>query len=320
MITLAEIRAAQQTIRGIATRTPLLRFPQCNNNGELHLKLESFQPVGSFKLRGAHNKIASLTKEERARGVITYSSGNHAQGVAYAARAVGAKAVVVMPRTAPKIKADATRALGADVEFVGPASSERQARAEQLAEQYGYCVIPPYNDPLIIAGQGTIALEIREDLPNVKTVLVPIGGGGLISGIAAALKLTNPSIKVIGVEPASANDAQQSLHAGKRVTLPTEQTSKTIADGLRTQTVGELNFDHIRQFVDDIITVSDDEIRNAMRRLLLEARVVAEPSGAATSAAWFYHQAELPTSEHTVAIVSGGNAEPNLLRELLAEA
>lgn len=320
MITLAEIKAAQQTIRGVAARTPLLQFPHIANSGTLHLKLENFQPIGSFKLRGAYNKIASLSSEERARGVITYSSGNHAQGVAYAARAVGTKAVVVMPRTAPKIKADATRALGAELDFVGPASSERQARAEQLAEQHGYCVIPPYNDPLIIAGQGTIALEILEDLPDVTTVLVPIGGGGLISGIAAALKLTKPSIKVIGVEPALANDAQQSLQSGKRITLPAEQTTKTIADGLRTQTVGELNFEHIRKFVDKIVVVSEDEIRNAMRRLLLEARIVAEPSGAVTSAAWFYHEAELPASEHTAAVVSGGNAEPNLLRELLAES
>ena len=318
MITLAEIKAAQQTIRGIAARTPLLRFLQRGSNGVLHLKLESFQPIGSFKLRGAYNKVASLSSEERARGVITYSSGNHAQGVAYAARAVGAKAVVVMPSSAPKIKADATRALGAELDFVGPASSERQARAEQLAQQHGYCIIPPYNDPLIIAGQGTIALEILEDLADVTAVLAPIGGGGLISGVAAALKLTKPAIKVIGVEPALANDAQQSLQAGKRITLPAEQTSKTIADGLRTQTVGELNFEHIRKFVDRIVAVSEDEIRNAMRRLLLEARIVAEPSGAVTSAAWFYRQAELPASERTVAIVSGGNAEPALVRELLA--
>src|SRR5947209_2931154 len=203
LVTLEEIRAAQQRIRGVALRTPLTRLgaPR-EGRAELYLKLENLQPIGSFKLRGAYNKIASLTEEERSRGVITYSSGNHAQGVAYAARAVGAKAVVVMPRTAPKIKAEATRALGAEVEFVGPASSERQARAEQLAHQHGYCVIPPFNDRKIIAGQGTIAIEILEDLKEVTCVLVPIGGGGLISGVAAGLKLSNPTIKVIGVEPA----------------------------------------------------------------------------------------------------------------------
>ncbi len=317
MITLADIKAARQQIHGVAVRTPLVRFPQGTERGELYLKLESLQPIGSFKLRGAYNKIASLTQQQRSRGVITYSSGNHAQGVAYAARAVGAKAVVVMPRTAPQIKADATRALGAEVEFVGPASSERQQRAEQLAEQHGYCVIPPYNDPLIIAGQGTIAVEILEDLAEVTSVLVPIGGGGLISGVAAAIKLTRPSVKVIGVEPATANDAQQSFRAGRKVTLPAEQTSQTIADGLRTQSVGDLNFEHIRQFVDDVVTVSDDEIRQAMRRLLLEGRVLAEPSGAVTSAAWLYHRDELPPAALTVAIISGGNAEPSLLRDLL---
>jgi threonine dehydratase len=205
------------------------------------------------------------------------------------------------------------------LEFVGPASSERQARAEELAKEHGYCVIPPYNDPLIIAGQGTIAFEILKDLRDVNLVLVPIGGGGLISGVAAALKLTDPSIKVIGVEPALANDAQQSLRAGHRVTLPAEQTTHTIADGLRTQSVGGLNFEHIQRFVDDIVTVSEEEIRYAMRRLLLEARILAEPSGAVTSAAWMFHQSELPVSTRAVAIVSGGNAEPTLLREVLTQ-
>jgi threonine dehydratase len=317
LVTLEAIRAAQQTIRGVAARTPLLRFPASSLDGELFLKLESFQPIGSFKLRGAYNKIASLTEAERNRGVITYSSGNHAQGVAYGARAVGAKAVVVMPRTAPKIKVEATRALGAEVEFVGPASSERQARAEQLAEEHGYCMIPPYNDLRIIAGQGTIALEIQQDLPEIDLVLVPIGGGGLISGIAAAIKLTTPSVKVIGVEPALANDAQQSLRAGKRVTLPAEQTTQTLADGLRTQSVGELNFEHIRRFVDDVVTVSEEEIRAAMRNLLLDARILGEPSGAVTTAAWLFHRSELPKSRRAAAIVSGGNSEPNLIREVL---
>lgn len=315
MITLDDVRAAQNAIRGVAARTPLLRFPA---DTALYLKLESFQPIGSFKLRGAYNKIASLTDDERRRGVITYSSGNHGQGVAYAARALGAKAVVVMPRTAPKVKIEATRALGAEIEFVGPASSERQARAEELAAQHGYCVIPPYNDEKIIAGQGTIALEVLEDLPDVDLMLVPIGGGGLISGVAAAMKLSRPNVKVIGVEPALANDAQQSFRAGKRVTLPAEQTSQTIADGLRTQSTGELNFEHIRAFVDDIVTVSENEIRATMRRLLLEGRILAEPSGAVTSAAWFFHRAELPAGKRAVAVVSGGNADPALLREVIS--
>src|SRR5438067_5723235 len=190
LVTLDDIRAAQETIRGIAVRTPLVRFNGQNNGDvELYLKLESFQPIGSFKLRGAYNKIASLTQEERRRGVITYSSGNHAQGVAYAARALGVKAVIVMPSNAPAIKREATAALGAEIVQVGPASSERQAKAEQLAAERGYVIIPPYNDEKIIAGQGTMGLEILGDLPDVETVLVPVGGGGMISGIATAIKL-----------------------------------------------------------------------------------------------------------------------------------
>ena len=318
MVTLEAIRAAQRRIRDVALRTPLVHFgaPRDGRAG-LYLKLENLQPIGSFKLRGAYNKIASFTEEERRRGVVTYSSGNHAQGVAYAARALGAQATVVMPRTAPAIKAESTRAMGAEVEFVGPASSERQARAEQLASERGLCIVPPFNDLEIIAGQGTIGLELVEDLPDLDLVLVPIGGGGLISGIGAAVKELRPAVRVIGVEPELANDAQQSFRSGERVTLPAEQTSRTIADGLRTQSVGELNFAHIRRFVDDIITVSDDEIRQAMRRLLMTGRIVAEPSGAATAAAFFSHSAQLAAANRVVAIVSGGNADPALLREIL---
>src|SRR5881398_1457852 len=195
LVTLDDIRAAQETIRGIAARTPLVRFAGQNNGDvELYLKLESFQPIGSFKLRGAYNKIASLNESERRRGVITYSSGNHAQGVAYAARAVGVKAVIVMPNNAPAIKREATAALGAEIVQVGPASSERQAKAEQLAAEHGYLIVPPYNDEKIIAGQGTMGLEILEDLPDVETVLVPVGGGGMISGIATAIKLSRPEV------------------------------------------------------------------------------------------------------------------------------
>jgi threonine dehydratase len=301
----------------VALRTPLVPFGAQNGGPRLYLKLENLQPIGSFKLRGAYNKIASLSEAERSRGVITYSSGNHAQGVAYGARAVGARATVVMPRTAPAIKADATRRLGAEIEFVGPASSERQARAEELAAERGLCIIPPYDDAQIIAGQGTIGLELLEDLPDVEVVLVPIGGGGLISGIAAAIKALRPGVRVIGVEPQLANDAQQSLQRGERVTLPAEQTSQSIADGLRTQSVGALNFEHIRRLVDDVIAVSEDELRDAVRRLLLNARIIAEPSGAATSAAFFSHRDKLGGASRIAAIVSGGNADPALLREIL---
>jgi threonine dehydratase len=327
MVTLEQIRQAQHGLRGIAADTPLIRyFPPAlyagntAENETLYLKLESMQPIGSFKLRGAYNKIASLTDEERRRGVISYSSGNHAQGVAYAAKATGTKAVIVMPRNAPKIKVDSTAALGAEIVFVGPASAERMKKAEELARKHGYCVIPPYNDEQIIAGQGTTGLEILEDCPEVDLVLAPVGGGGLISGVASAIKLSGSRAKVIGVEPELANDAQQSFRKGEIVELPAERVSSTLADGLRTQSVGALNFEHMQQFVDDIITVTEEDIRRAIVQIVREARIVAEPSGAVTFAAWLFHRDALPSSRTTVAVVSGGNIEQQLLAQVLSDA
>ena len=243
MVTLQDVRAAQSLLHGIAVRTPLFEWTGVGDQRKLYLKLENLQPIGAFKLRGAYNKVASLTDDERRRGVISYSSGNHAQGVAYAARALGVKAIIVMPGNAPKNKLDATAALGAEIVVVGPSSEERRLRAEQLAAEHGYAIVPPYNDEKIIAGQGTVGLEILEDLPNVETVLVPVGGGGLISGVSAAIKLSNtelshPQVKVIGVEPELAADAQASLRAGRIVSSPAEQVSQTLADGLRTQSIG----------------------------------------------------------------------------------
>src|SRR5580658_1892260 len=259
MVGLDEIRAARSRILGVAMRTRLVELPLPENHSSkdarrLFLKPENQQPIGAFKLRGAYSKIASLTDEERKRGVISYSSGNHAQGVAYAARALGVKAVIVMPRNAPKLKVDSTAALGAEIVTVGPASTERLQKAEELARLHGYVIVPPYNDEQIIAGQGTAGLEILEDCPDVDLVLVPSGGGGLISGISAALKLSGSRAKIVGVEPELANDAQQSFRKAEIVELPAERVSSTLADGLRTQSIGALNFEHIRHFVDDIIT------------------------------------------------------------------
>src|SRR5438309_8407443 len=217
-VSLAEIKEAQARLRGIAVRTEVLQSHLSQDgcaNRKLYLKPENLQPIGSFKLRGAYNKIASLSDEERHRGVISYSSGNHAQGVAYAARALGVKAVIVMPNNAPAIKREATAALGAEIVIVGPGSTERQLKAEDLAARHGYVIVPPYNDEHIIAGQGTIGLEILEDLPNVETVLSPVGGGGLISGVAAAIKLSKPSVKIIGIEPELAADTQTNLRSVK---------------------------------------------------------------------------------------------------------
>jgi threonine dehydratase len=260
-----------------------------------------------------------LPEKDRERGVITYSSGNHAQGVAYAARALGVNAVIVMPDNAPAIKRNATAALGAEVVVVGPGSTERQLKAEELAARHGYVIVPPYNDEHIIAGQGTIGLEILEDLPEVETVMVPVGGGGMISGVATAIKLSKPSVKVIGVEPELAGDAQASLRAGKIVHFPADDVSRTIADGLRTQSIGQINFEHIRRYVDDIITVSEDEIRRAVKYLSANPQTIAEPSGAVAAAGFIFHAAELPKTKINVAVISGGNIDPQMLEEFLKQ-
>ena len=316
MVSLHDILAAQSLLQGIAVRTPLLEWTGVTAKRKLFLKLENLQPIGAFKLRGAYNKVASLSDEERRRGVVSYSSGNHGQGVAYAARALGVKAVIVMPGNAPKNKLEATAALGAEVVTVGPGSEERRLRAEQLAAEYGYVVVPPYNDEKIIAGQGTVGLEILEDLPEVETVLVPVGGGGLISGVSAAIKLTNPAIKMIGVEPELAADAQASLRAGHIVSFPAGEVSQTLADGLRTQSIGEINFEHIRAYVDDIVSVKEDEIREAVRALSANPKTVAEPSGATAVAAFLFHSSELPRTSNNVAVISGGNIDPEFLAEI----
>jgi len=316
MVTLNDIRAAQTLLHGIAVHTPLFEWTSPTAPRKLFLKLENQQPIGAFKLRGAYNKVASLTDEERRRGVISYSSGNHAQGVAYAARALGAKAIIVMPGTAPKNKLEATAALGAEIVIVGPSSEERRLRAEQLAGEHGYVIVPPYNDEKIIAGQGTVALEILEDLPEVETVLVPVGGGGLISGVSAAIKLSHPKIKVIGVEPELAADAQASLRAGHIVAWPPEQVSRTIADGLRAQSIGAINFEHIRAYVDAIVTVTENEIREALHALTANPKTLAEPSGAVAAAAFLFHANDLPQTTVNVAVISGGNIDPKLLAEL----
>lgn len=320
LVTLDEIRAAAKRVGNVIVHTPLVRAPFEGVSGEVWLKAESLQPIGSFKLRGAANKILQLTPEEIQRGVITYSSGNHAQGVAYAARAVGAKAVIVMPSNAPKIKRDATLALGAEVVEVGVASSERLAKAEELVRAHGYMVVPPYDDEKIIAGQATCGLEILEALPDVDLVLSPVSGGGLLSGTATAVKLLCPHARVFGVEPELAGDTAESFRTGKIVTWPAEMTSRTICDGLRTQSVGQRNFAHIQKYVDGIITVSEDEVRAAMRAIVATARLVPEPSGAVTTAALLFHGHELPTYKKAVAIVSGGNVDPTLLAAVLTES
>jgi threonine dehydratase len=316
MVELSDIQAARALLRGVAVRTPLVNC-KLPDRRRIFIKPENLQPVGSFKVRGAYNKISSLSAEEKARGVVAHSSGNHAQGVAYAAHALGVKAVIVMPNNAPEVKLQATRALGAEIVLVGPASEDRIHRAEELEKEQGLVPVPPYNDEKIIAGQGTIGLEILDDLSDVEVVLAPIGGGGLISGIGTAIKESLPGVKVIGIEPEFAADARETLRTGKIQFTLAENAAKTLADGLRSQSVGPINFEHIRKYVDAIVTVTEDEIKQAMRHLLYAGRILAEPSGAVTTAAAMFHAHEIPQSEKTVAVVSGGNIEPQLFTDIL---
>jgi threonine dehydratase len=325
LITIADIRIAAARIAGVAVRTPLVEAAFSGLSGygtskRIFLKAESLQPIGAFKIRGAANKILQLSKDEIARGVITYSSGNHAQGVAYAARHVGAKAVIVMPSNAPAIKRAATLSFGAEVVECGLASSERLEVAEALVREHGYVVIPPYDDAEIIAGQATCGLEIVEALPEIDLVLAPVSGGGLLGGVAGAVKQLSPKTRVFGVEPELAGDTAESFRRGEIVTWPAELTSRTLADGLRTQSVGSRNFAHIQAFVDGIVTVSESEIRSAMRAIVAATRLVPEPSGAVATAALLFHSDQLPEFRTAVAVVSGGNVDPALLAQILTEA
>ena len=318
LVTIADIRAAAERIRGVVVRTPLVPFgpPEARR----YLKAESLQSIGAFKLRGAYATISTLSRDELARGVITYSSGNHAQGVARAARLLGAPAVVVMPSDAPAIKRDRVEADGAQVLVVGNASEERQQVAEEIAGRRGLTLIPPYDDDRIIAGQGTVGLELVEDLPDLSAVLVPIGGGGLASGVASAVRALRPGARVIGVEPELAADARESLVSGEIVRWPAELVSRTIADGTRTQALGARTFAHLREHLDSIVTVTEAEILAGVRLAAERSRLVVEPSGALGVAALAFHARESrldPSDGAIVAIVSGGNVDPRQYREYL---
>jgi threo-3-hydroxy-L-aspartate ammonia-lyase len=319
LITLEDIAAASTRIRSIpgggVIRTPLLPVhdadPARHPGRQLWLKPECLQPTGAFKIRGALNAIAQLPEQARSRGVVAYSSGNHARAVAYAARAFGIPATVVVPHTAPAAKVDAARALGAEIVLVEVA--DRETRAQEIVAERKAALIPPFDDPAVLAGQGTVGLEIAEDVA-AEVVLVPISGGGLISGVAVAIKTLLPDAAVIGVEPELAADARDSLRAGERRSWPVESRTRTAADGL-TAEPSDLTFGHIRRFVDDIVTVSEEEIAGAVRYLAVHGRVVAERSGAVSTAAYL-HRA-LPGGT-TVAVVSGGNINPDDLVTTLA--
>lgn len=314
LVTIDDVRRAAETLRGVAIRTPLLPFGTAGSGGpNVLLKAESLQPIGAFKIRGAYHAIAGLSPAERARGVVTHSSGNHAQGVARAARLLGTRAVIVMPSNAPAIKRRRVEADGAEIVTVGTASSDREQEAEALMRERGLVFIPPYDDDRIIAGQGTVGLEIAEDVPDLAAVLVPIGGGGLASGVAVAVRALHPGARIIGVEPEVAADARQSLREGRRVRWEAERTGSTIADGVRSQQIGARPFAHLSRLLDDVVTVSEAEIAAGVRLLAEEARIVAEPSGAVAPAAARFRAREAGVAGlagTVVAVVSGGNVDP----------
>jgi len=315
MLTLEDILAARDRLRAVAHVTPMIDVSAAAGR-PLRLKCENMQPAGAFKIRGAYNMVAQLTAEQQQQGVITYSSGNHGQAMALAARTLGIPAVVVMPTTAPAIKAEGARALGAEVIFAGTTSLERRVRAEEEAAGRGLTMVPPFDHEWIIAGQATLGLEILEQCPGAAAVVVPVGGGGLAAGVALALKLRNPGIRVIGVEPAGAACMKASLDAGHPVTLP---GTSSVADGLMAVRPGELTFEYVRRFVDTVVTVDEQSILEAVRWTFTRAKIVAEPSGATSLAAVLAEGMILPPpgSGPVVAIISGGNVAPEILGELL---
>jgi threonine dehydratase len=316
LVELAEIEAAVARVRPAARVTPLIEVAwPGSGSGTLLLKCENFQPMGAFKIRGAYNMLAQLPPAELQQGVITYSSGNHGQAVALAAKLLGVKAVIVMPTTAPNVKIEGARGFGAEVTFAGTTSLDRKVRAEEIAAERGLTMIPPFDHPMIIAGQGTVGLEILEQCPDVGTVIVEVGGGGLSSGVAAAIKGRAPHVHVIGVEPEGAAKMTRSLEAGRPVTL---DRVGSIADGLMTVRPGDLTFEHVRAYVDEVVTVADTDMVKAIAWLYRNARLVVEPSGSVTTAAVMLGLGGFDASKGpVVAIVSGGNVEADRYAEFI---
>lgn len=318
LVPLTAIEATAERISGHVLRTPLVSYSEPSESAtRLLVKAENLQRIGAFKQRGAFAKVSSLNDAERARGVVAHSSGNHAQAVAYAARTLGIEATVVIPDNAPESKVAATEEHGAKIVRCTPSTAARMAACQEIIDATGAVLVPPYDDPHVIAGQGTVGLEIAEDVPDADVVLVPVCGGGLIAGVATALKTRLPGVRVVGVEPELAADARDSLRAGRIVSWDAAETARTMADGLRVESVGELPFAHIRAYVDDIVTVTEDEIRDAVRELATGARLVAEPSGATATAAYLYRRTELPAGRTYVSVLSGGNMSAERYAELL---
>ena len=314
LVGLTEIEAAARRLAGVSVSTPLLPADALSDatGAQVRLKCENLQRTGSFKIRGAHNFVSQLSDDQVSSGLITYSSGNHAQAVALAGKLRGVQVVVVMPTTAPKVKRDGVERLGAEIEYEGTTSVERMARAEEIAEQRGLVIVPPFDHRHIIAGQGTVGLEIAREWPDVDLVLAPIGGGGLASGIAAAVKRLLPSAQIIGVEPKGAASMRKALDEGHPAIL---DDIDTIADGLAPVIAGELTYEHARELMEDVVTVDDDAIREATSWLVSRGKLVVEYSGAATTAALLSKAVDVEGRAVAV-VVSGGNLEPSLLAGL----
>jgi threonine dehydratase len=313
---LDDVRAAARRLGDGIVRTPVLRAEAWEERTgfRVFLKCENLQRTGSFKIRGALNRLRGLSPAERARGVVAFSSGNHAQAVALAARLVSTTAVICMPRDAPAVKVAATRAHGAEVVFYDRRTDDREALARRLAAETGRVLVPPFDDPLVMAGQGTAALELLEEVPALDALLAPVGGGGLMAGCSTVARALVPGIKVIGVEPETANDTALSLEKGERVTIP---PPPTIADGVRLTTPGALTFPILKANLDAVALVSDDEIRAAVRALAQEVRLIVEPTGAVAAAAVLSGRLPLERGARVGVILSGGNVDPALFCEIL---
>jgi threonine dehydratase len=313
-LTIDDVRAAARRVAGRIDRTPVISSAAFDDASGCHVffKCENLQRAGSFKIRGALNKLLTLTPAERTRGVVAYSSGNHAQGVALAARMVGTTAIICMPTDAPTLKVDATRGYGGEIVFYDRLKDDRAAVARQLVEATGRVLVPPYDDPAIMAGQGTAALELFEEIPSLDALVTPVGGGGLMAGCSTVARSLSPGIAVVGVEADTANDTYLSLQKGERVTIP---PPPTIADGIRPQSPGELTFPILRANLSEVALVSDAEIVSAVRFMALRVRVIAEPTGAVGAAAVL--AGKLARGARVGVVISGGNVDPGLLIEIL---
>jgi threo-3-hydroxy-L-aspartate ammonia-lyase len=314
-ISIEDVRAAAERLRGVANRTPVVTSRTVDGlvGARVFFKCENLQRGGAFKLRGAYNRLVTLSAAERERGIVAFSSGNHAQGVALAARELGIAATIVMPTDAPALKMQATRDYGAEIVTYDRLHEDREAIASELARDRGLTVIPPYNHPAIMAGQGTAALELLEEVPDLDWLLAPVGGGGLLSGCSIAAKALRQAIKIVGVETETSDDWVQSLAAGHPVRIPPPDT---IADGIRTQEPGSLTFPIVQALAQGVMTVSDEEVKSAMRFLLLRLKILVEPTGAVPAALLFSGRLDVKGSRVGV-ILSGGNADPGLLAEVL---